>query len=299
MTINVYDELNKIIEKYAIDAIWEIKGNYMVFKKYESVIWDDFIDHLIPDENISISLYGGGKWGKYVYEKLRSIKDLNIKNVIDNFQKWNEKIPTYTYEEWQNGKQTDRVLITNIKEGCFFRSQLYMDGYKGEVVDVFSWITQKYEDIEYIFPDYYDADKVRFIYGIYISINKTIRNYEKENKYKDLKKIIYGLFLIKDFYSAERYIEEVLRYNYNDYLKYRSAIKEVKSLLETAASNVNSDTIIINIIDSFSNSSIEKMSFLKKYANENLCITGIINHYPITSYALKTLFTGKLPFEVI
>lgn len=294
--INLYSELEIIIKDYKIDAIFRNNGEFVTLAEIESRIWNDFYLNILKETNITTSIYGGGKWGKYVYAKLCSY--IGIKSVIDNYVKWEESEGrVQTYEEWLEKNETKRVLITNINNAEYFKTQLWMDGYKGEVIDVFEWIRHHYPDVEKPLCDY-EIDN--YLFCSYQEVNKYIRKYEQNNDYDSLRKIIYSLFRLKDFHSAELYIEDVSKHNLEDYKGYKKAIDCVKRMLNKAVSEGDySGTTIINIIDAFPNYAVDNMPFLSEYANSNLRMTGIINNYPVTSYALRGLFTSKMPFEII
>jgi len=300
--IDLYEMLHTTIKKYRIDAIWEVGNDILTYKEAEQVIWQDLCK-LLNRKRGSISLYGGGGWGRYVYNKLKCNNEINIECIIDNYTKWeDEKIPVWTFEEWENDKETDIVLITNISHAELFKSQLFMNGYKGIIIDIWEWIKKRYTDITILFCEYDTFEKCGFElkgkWNCYDHINDCIRAYEENRKYKDLKKIIFSLFKIKDFYSVECYIEMVKQYNKKNYRDYMDAISDIKKVLNKACSDNLHPSTVVNIIDSLSDDLINDMPFLKKYAEKNIRMKGITVQYPMTSLAIKELFIGKSPFEI-
>jgi len=295
MKIDLYEELDSIISRYNVDSVFELNEEFVTLDLLEKAVWDNFINSLSRGNDIEVSLYGFGRWGKYVFEKLSLYPWIHVKYIIDNYaQLNNENINIIPFSEWLYKERTEVVLITVLdpKTADAIHSQLYLEGYKHRVIRVQTWIEKEYEDLQRPFFDYRDG---KFSY---LDINYFLLDFQKKKKYGDLRKLLYGLFSIKDFMSAEYYIEEVKQYSVQDYSLYMEAMRKVKTLLREFANDKYKEVIFVNIIDSLPQFALEQMPFLKLYAEKNLNFTNIINQYPYTSFAIKSLFTGSTALDI-
>lgn len=294
------DKVDDIIAKNRIDAIY-VKDN--VFMNWGEVCKDfaynleNIIGKTIRQKRIAV--YPGGNLGKSIVNALYENHICRIECMIDNEAKEDEYkgVPLISYDEWLNNKPVEVVLICSQYMGEAFAEQLALDGYMGEIIDVYRYLNNTYNNLD-IIPNGDSSLTVKM--WNYMYINKLELKYGASNgkeKLEILKALIYGLFLRRDFCYSEKYIEELN--GSDDYHLYKEAMNEVRQAISQVVENKEIENVIfIHIIDSLADYKVSQMPVLKKIADENIRVKGFTVQYPSTYYALTTLLTGKDTFEI-
>lgn len=294
------DRVDEIIRKYRIDAVYAKDG---VFMNWDEVCQDfacnfaEIIGRKNFNEDMRIAVYPGGNLGRKIVNLLLEYSYHSV-CMIDNYAetKVHIGIPVITYSEWWSNNCTDAVLICSQEDSDIFINQLMMDGYKGEIVDVYKCLKGTYCNLELIPNDTY------VLAGMwnYMYINRLELKYasaKEEEKEEILKILIYGLFEVRDFYYAERYIEEIK--TREDYLKYQKALGKIQDEISQVVENKEIDNVwFMHVIDALESSLIEQIPVLKKIADNGIRVKGVTVQYPYTHWTFNTMFTGKNAFDI-
>lgn len=300
---NLSDSIQIVVSKYDMDKIHHINGQWYNLEDAEKLKMKQIAEKLCSYKNKTISIYGGGEYFEYISGILGNIKE-DIICIIDNkiTELFKFNVPVLSYADWMSSEKSDVVFITAWEYHEEIYRQLTEDGYSGEIVDIHDYVKEQFPNFQEPFPSSYEhSEKIGSV--SYTYINKLELKYRKSDGFKAyclLKRIIYELFLIKDFLYIEKYIYKMKKffYEYGEVEKYEAAIEEVKKILRICAERKGEDVLFINIVDGLSNNIVDDMPYLKKIAENNIRISNIITQYPVTSYAFNTIFTGKSPFEI-
>ena len=223
-----------------------------------------------------------------------------IAYIIDNNSEEKEYngITIITYEEWWNRKCTDVVLLCSPINNDLFYNQLTLDGYQGKIVNVYEVMKDIYHNFEVPLDDLYalaGGEKLGYEYINELELDFLASKGKKKDEL--LRVLIYLLLSVRDYYYAENYIEKLKKSA--DYTRYANAVKEIRKMISQVVENKEiKDVLFVHIIDSLEDSMIERMPVLQKTAEEGFRIKGITVQYPITHYAINTLFTGKDVSEI-
>lgn len=296
----LWSKLNGIINKYRINAIFNIGEGYASSTEVENAQIQE-IEKLLKQLSHyrSVALFGVGGYEEYVGKYIKRYQ--NITYMIDNYTTGEkEGIPIINLNDSELLETIEAIVITSWNYHELFIEELKKVKYQGKIIDIPGYVLNKFPDIERPIYEY----KVKNGRLSYVEINELEIQYystkEKTKKYEILKKIIYALFMIKDFLYAEKYIYQMEKdfAEFDEDKKYRLAIEESKQILKSCVKQKGEDVLFVHIIDSLSNELIDEMEWLRKISEKSIRIKNIILQYPVTHYAINTIFTGKTPFEI-
>ena len=203
----LWSKLNGIINKYRINAIFNIGEGYASSTEVENAQIQE-IEKLLKQLSHyrSVALFGVGGYEEYVGKYIKRYQ--NITYMIDNYTTGEkEGIPIINLNDSELLETIEAIVITSWNYHELFIEELKKVKYQGKIIDIPGYVLNKFPDIERPIYEY----KVKNGRLSYVEINELEIQYystkEKTKKYEILKKIIYALFMIKDFLYAEKYIK--------------------------------------------------------------------------------------------
>ena len=247
----------------------------------------------------SVAVYPAGSLGKDIVDTLYRNSDIIVKNIIDNNSKESSynNIPIFQYDDWLKKDSEDVLLITSSQMHYSFIAQLALDGYKGEIIDVWEWLVDTYEDLYKYVDNYYRGGWAWNYKTVNMFINRFMDEHDCDEKKRFFKCMIYGLIEMRDFYYAEKYIESIK--GEPEYYYYKKMIDEIVNVIKEVANKADqNERMVIHIVDSLCDSAIDKMPWLQEYSNKCQRLKGMTVQYSTTHFAINTMFTGKDVYDI-
>lgn len=297
----LFDEIMDVIVEHRINAIYYIDGVFYTRDEVEQIqmeLMRKYVDGLA--KYTSVALYGGGGYCRRIFDALSGLHG-KVTCIIDNSvigTSIMKGIPVVSIDEFllAEEKDVDAVIITSWNYHEAFKSELNLVKFEGEVIDIPEWMMEQFPDFKR--PIYEYGDRLS-----YLQINELemlYRHTEGTEKYVLLKKIIYALFIIKDFLYAEKYIDEMAQFfsEFGESADYCRAICKVKEVLRLCAQTEGREVLFIHVVDSLADYVVDDMPWLSAQAQKGIRFRNITVQYPYTYYAMNTMFTGKNVFDI-
>ncbi|MBD5462844.1 MAG: LTA synthase family protein [Lachnospiraceae bacterium] len=295
----IRQKIDQIIMHNKIDAIFK-EGNLFYAVSEAKDLFKKRLTLLVKNQypGSEIAIYPAGIFGKEIADMLLD-ENVKIKCLIDN--KSTEisyhNVCIKTYDDWKETCADDAILVCTPKFSNQLYNQLRLDKFN-KIIDIVHFLKSMYPNTHgRPFTDF-DIKRAEGIFN-YQFINKLEhglkeQNYENETAFRTL---LYGLFVIRDFFSAQKYIEIYQKkFDGSPYLK---AMEEIEQcLLDTMEHIEYKDTMVLHIVDSLKDKNIDEMQFLDSVAQNGIRISGLTAQYPCTHYALNTMFTGRNVFDI-
>lgn len=295
----IRQKIDQIIMQNKIDAIFK-EGNKFYTVNEAKNLFKKRLIHLVKNQysESEITIYPAGVLGKEIADILLD-ENSKIKCLIDNnpTEMSYRNVCVKTYDDWKETYGDEVILICTNKFNNQFYNQLRLDKFNN-IIDVAGYLKGMYPNMEgRAFIDF-SIDRVEGIFN-YQFINKLEHELKEEN-YENkttFRTLLYGLFVIRDFFSAQKYIEIYQKiFDGSHYLK---AMEEIEHYLWTTMEHIEcKDTMVLHIIDSLKDKDIDEVQFLSSIAKKGIRISGLATQYPCTHYAMNIMFTGRNAFDI-
>lgn len=143
--------------------------------------------------------------------------------------------------------------------------------------------------------------------GIYISLfnekKKYIQCKDELEREKILKKIIYLYLKLRDFYNAKKYINEYIRFNFEDKLEFSQLLMDINNLLKslrTILQRRHGRDIMLLFLDSLRAKDIynhnSNMKYLNSILKNSIYFTNAYSPSIVTYESVPSMFKNSMPF---
>lgn len=276
---NIYNYISKkqlLISKNIANRLGE-----EVERFNKSIAYNQNEEKIIDPKTI---IWGGGIHSINLLKNTDIINLLNIKYIVDK----NEKLV---------GKKINGIEIISferLKEIDFNTFFISSYEYRKEIKEE---IEKKFLNIN-IVDMYRNNNKYNIITRLKLEDNENDNNIDKSEIVKD---IIIAYLAIRDFYNAEKYINEYIKNRYNDYKLLNEFLYKLKDLLKEmkyAVNKMNKSNIHFIIIDAIDKYAFDKYMINIKNKFEN-CIE-YENAFCASTYTTEShlcMFVGENLFD--
>ncbi len=291
----LHEKVDEIIKQNGFDKCFCLDSKMMCFAEVREYFEKEIVNRITANGiELTYVIYPAGNLGKDVADIMLK-QGVSVRCMIDNNPNISDYrgIPIYNYEEYLKHAEEETLLLCSINYSAELLCTLKLDRIE-KVLDVGTW----YRNIFSFMSGKSIREAVVDIESIFTfeHLNELERKILVDPKVHDLKMLLYGLMMIRDFSSAKIYAEK-----YSEYIgkEYDIVLHEIEEMIQKRIDALSiSNVMVLHVIDSLKNQDIGKMAYLSNIAANGLRIEGLKTQYPYTLWALNTLFTGKSVFDI-
>lgn len=289
-------KLLDLLSKYGIDIIDESKLN----DNYEGIIIDAITRKC---KNKTCALWGAGQNNtKSSHAAILITKYAtfiqNMVCVIDsNAELQGKSFLGYPIISPAQMKDfgIDIVIIASKNSGESIKKNLFDINPKYNYIDIYEELRDR--GIE-VYNNFYDES------SIYTKIFDVQEQYHSDKDEKSLSKLISLYFSIRDFYYAEKYMEEYIELKFFDYHKYKNLQTDIHKLFQEIKENNRNrkNDLSLFYIDALRakevfDESSGKSKVFNRYTLYGKSFTNIYSTAVTTYESMMSVITGKYPLE--
>ena len=290
--MNPEKKLKKLIKKYSLISQFSLKRD----TESEMLnIWNEI------DSNKKIAIWGAGDHGNELI-KLLPVKNKNMIFFVDKslggIGEELEGYPIYKPEAVEK-YNIDLVIISSFR----YRNEIALEienQFNCEYLEFYNELEKK--DIKLETPFYYNHPD-------YLELYELRRLYEKaelfERKEEYLFELICKYLAIRDFYYADKYIQEYIRKDYSQAEKLEEFNQELKRFLGNIKNKIKKrkkNDITLFLLDSLRSRDVlgeynGSAPFLSELAERAVTFKNAFSTNIFTYMSLFSMFSGKLPID--
>lgn len=283
------DEIVVIKEKYALNFEDTELYNYVqreaIVKKAIQNIYNKFL------AGKKILFRGAGCGTDKIIDILGDSLGIIVGVVdIDNCKRCKNGIKTYSIEEIRN-VDFDYIVIASFKYRKEMTEELISLGYRNKIFDIYDYLAE--EEI-YCDAGFWEKADPRLFY---LKITKILNGYniESDDKKRELclRRLISCYLSIRDFSYA---IEFLKKYEMEFGDKLNGCLAQIEDLLSRIKLELSKKTqnhIIMLWLDQLRYCDMDRMPYLKKFADDNVCFEKCYTQNLQTSTTFKMMFAGQ------
>lgn len=253
----------------------------------------------IPDGK-KIAVRGGGVHFNKMWNQLSEEAKHRISYIVDRRSQNNAILPTIDPNRILDAK-IDVIIVSSWK----FRTEFLMElNELNNAVEIIEPYELWNENGLHFYKEFFAESNFQGTHVTYVELNNTLKLYQRERndsrKKYYLEKVIAQCIEIRDFVSAESYVEKYIESGWDTDGRisgFWDSLNHLLHKIEQDARNLRRKDIVINWIDNVNAEEFYSTDFVKKIRNRANIFMEAYTVTPWTHFTMRTVMTGKLAID--